>query len=286
MTRVLTPNTGGTVGLSDFCDYLEHDLRVVDTETLASAAPAFARLVANRRMLAHYVEDQLLNWRSGNRDHDYFSHTIVMARRPEFFVRANIWIAPDPQKPAPRKEDPSFGYLYPHDHNFAFLTGGYHGPGYTTVLFEYDEAQVVGVPGEPVAIRPCGRATLPQGAIMLYEPSRDIHYQEHPTELSISINVVVPGRYQQHDQFLFDIERQCIDVALTPAAARGVTICQLAAAIGDGQTADLLTDVAHGSGNPRVRVEAAAALGQDAVERLCADRDPRVRELASKQLVG
>jgi hypothetical protein len=110
--------------------------------------------------------------------------------------------------------------LYPHDHNFAFLTGGYHGPGYTTILFEYDEAQVVGLPGEPVAIRPCGRAALPRGAMMLYEPSRDIHYQEHPAELSISINVVVPGQYQEHDQFLFDIERQRIDVAQRSARAR------------------------------------------------------------------
>jgi hypothetical protein len=282
MTRVLTANPGGTVALNDFSDHLEHDLRVVDTETLASAAPAFARLIANRRMLAHYVEEQLLDWRSGNRDHDYFSHTIVMARRPNFFVRANIWIAPDPLKPAPRKEDPSFGYLYPHDHNFAFLTGGYQGPGYTTVLFEYDEAQVVGLPGEPVAIRPCGRAALPRGAMMLYEPSRDIHYQEHPAELSISINVVVPGQYQEHDQFLFDIERQRIDVALTPSSARGVTMCRLAAAIGDGQTADLLADVARRSGNARVRVEAAAVLGDDELARLCADSDPRVRELASK----
>ena len=261
MTLVLESAATGTIGLNDFLEHLEHDLDVRDAESLAEAAPAFKRLLNNRRMLRDFIDAELHNWRAGKTDHEYFSHTIVLARRQHFFVRANIWIAPDPARPLPTRHDPGFGYLYPHDHNFAFLTGGYHGSGYSTVLFDYDTERVTGVPGEHVEIRPRGRATLPQGAMMLYEPSRDIHYQEHPAELSISLNVVVPGTYTSRAQFLFDVERDRIDVALTPSTERGTTLCAIAAEIGDDETRGLLSDLLRSDADPRVRAAAAAALG-------------------------
>jgi hypothetical protein len=286
MSVVLESSATESIDLGTFLDYLEDDLDVRDTESLAAAAPAFKSLLNNRRLLRDFLESELQNWRSGRADHEYFAHTIVLARREHFFLRANLWIAPDPARPLPTRDDPSFGYLYPHDHNFAFLTGGYLGPGYSTVLFDYDEAQVTGIAGEHVAIRPRGRATLVEGAMMLYEPSYDIHYQEHPASLSISLNVVVPANYTDRAQYLFDVERQRIDVALTPASARGTTLCALAAEIGDGETMELLAGLMHADADPRVRVAAATALGGDALAALVRSPDTRVRALAERHLAS
>jgi hypothetical protein len=282
MTLVLESAETGSITLADFLDYAEHDLHICDAESLAGAAPAFKRLLNNRTLLRDFIDDELRNWREGRSDHEYFNHTLVLARREQFFVRANVWISPDPALPAPTRNDPSFGYLYPHDHNFAFITGGYHGPGYTTCLFEYDEERVAGMPGERIEITPRGWSTLEQGAMMLYEPSRDIHYQEHPPQLSISLNVIVPAHYTERAQYLFDVERGQIDVVLAASSARGITLCQLAAELGDDSTMELVSDVMHSAtADPRVRIAAAEALGEPAIQELRGAPDRRIRGLMS-----
>jgi hypothetical protein len=284
MTLVLESAETGAIALDEFLDHAEHDLHVCDTESLAQAAPAFKRLLNNRSLLRDYIDSELRNWRDGNSDHEYFNHTLVMARRANFFVRANIWIAPNPALPAPTRDDPSFGYLYPHDHNFAFITGGYYGPGYTTCLFDYDQERVAGMPGERLEIVPRGTSTLELGSMMLYEPSRDIHYQQHPPQLSISLNVIVPAHYTDRAQYLFDIERGEIDVVLAAASARGVTVCALAAELGDENTMELVSDLMHWPGaDPRLRIAAAQALGEAAIEELRSTSDRRIRGLISSR---
>jgi hypothetical protein len=284
MSAIDTPRSAGAIELDAFVEHLERDLHVEDVDSLAAAAPAFEQLLNNRRLLHSFINRELIGWRSGRDDHEYFNHTLVLVRRPAFIIRANIWVAPDAKKPPPSKDDPSFGYLYPHDHNFAFLTGGYHGPGYTTYLFEYDPDAVAGYPGERVELTPRGRSGLAQGAVTLYRPSQDVHYQEHPPALSISLNVIVPANYTDRAQFLFDLESQTVERVLTPATAAATTLCELAAEIGDGRTAELLADVASHATVPRVRVAAAAALGSEALTALCGDRDRSVRILAERAL--
>jgi hypothetical protein len=287
MTVKLASDATDSIALDEFVDHLEHEIRVADADDLVTAAPAFKRLLNNRRVLTEFIDFELKNWRAGRNDHEYVGHTVVLARRTNFLVRANVWIAPDPRRRPPAANDPGFGYLIPHDHNFAFLTGAYHGPGYSTVLFEYDADDVVGVRGEPVDLRPCGRTDFPPGTMMLYQPSRDVHYQEHPRALSISLNVVVPGRYTDRAQFLFDVPAGTIAATLTPGSARGTTLCDLAAEVGDDETAELLVDVARRADDPRVRVTAAKALctmrpaeGSGLIDELRGDRDRRVRGLA------
>jgi hypothetical protein len=260
MTLSLQPDVTGAIGLGEFVAYLERDLKLVDLDGLIAAAPAFKQLLNNQRFFTGFIEEELRFWRAGRRDHEYVGPTIVMVRRPNFAIRANLWMAPDPRKPAPRPGDEGYAYLYPHDHNFAFLTGGYHGAGYASVHYEYDADAVEGEPGERVELRELGRSTLPKGAMTLYYPSRDIHRQEPPAELSISVNVIVSEPYAERPQFFFDIPARTITRVIAPASVRGVTLCDLAACVGDGNTADLLNDVARRSEDPRVRGAAARAL--------------------------
>jgi hypothetical protein len=288
VSLALSSDATGTLALDAFVEHLERDLGLSDCDDLVDAAPAFKCLLNNDRLIADFIAAELRNWRAGRADHEYVGHTFVLARRPAFLVRANAWVAPDPRKPAPTAQDPGFGYLIPHDHNFAFLTGAYSGPGYETVLFEYDPETVVGFAGERVELRPRGRRAFPPGSMMLYEASRDVHYQEHPAALSITLNVVVTGRYTERAQYLFDLPGGTIATALTPGSVRGTTLCDLAAAVGNGDTAELLADVARAAENPRVRVAAAHALralepaaGEALVDELRANRDYRVRGLAA-----
>ncbi len=260
MTLALQPEVTGTIGLAEFVDYLERDLRLTDVDGLIAAAPAFRRLLNNRRFLGDFIEEELRHWRAGHTDHDYAGSTIVIARRPRFVLRANLWPALDPRKPPPRPSDPGFEYLYPHDHNFALLTGGYWGPGYETVHYEYDADAVEGVSGEPVELRELGRSSLPTGAIRLYYPSRDIHRQELPAELSISINVVISSPYSRRPQFLFDVPNGRISHVIAPASAHGTTLCDMAAHIGDDETAGLLDNVVRRVADPLVRAAAVRAL--------------------------
>jgi hypothetical protein len=207
------------VELDAFAEHLEHDLRVVDTDLLVTAIPAFERLLDNPRLLHSFIENDPLDWRSGRSDREFVNRSLVLVRRPDFIIRANIWVAGQPAKPPPRRDDSSSLYLYPHDHNFALLTGGYYGPGYTTHRFEYDRDAVAGFPGETVELRPLGRSRLSRGSVMLYRPSQDVHYQEPPPELSVSIDVLVPANYIDRPQLLFDVESQTVERVLTPATA-------------------------------------------------------------------
>ena len=140
----LTPNTIGSIDLDTFVEAVERELQTDDVDALCAVAPAFSQLLNNRRVITDFVEAELRGWRGLDGGSEYVGPTLVMVRRPRFMVRANIWVAPDPKRPAPKPEDPGFGYLIPHDHNFAFMTGGYYGPGYTTFLYEYEPSRVKG----------------------------------------------------------------------------------------------------------------------------------------------
>lgn len=245
--------------LKTFADHLEHDLHVCDVASLAAAAPALERLLNDPRLLGAYIETELQAWRAGRDLHPYVAPSLVLLCRPRFFIRANLWIAPDATQIVDRN-DPMFAYLIPHDHNFAFLTGAYRGPGYTTDLYEYDREAVEGAPNERVALIPKGRHAFPRGTMMLYEPSRDVHVQDHPRATSISINVIVPDPYRSRPQYLFDVARQRIERVLPPKHTTARTVCAIAAALGDDATTELLAEVARRAPDQAVRRIAADAL--------------------------
>lgn len=260
MALTLTPVATESIGLDEFVETVERELETDDIDALCALAPAFRRLLNNPRVIADFVERELRRWRDLDGGTEYVSHTLVMVRRPRFLIRANVWAPPQPGRPVPRPEDLGYGYLTPHDHNFAFMTGGYHGPGYMTFLYEYDGDAVEGTPHERVDLRPLETTTLPKGKIMVYRPSRDIHYQAVPDAYTISLNLIVPGRYIERPQYLFDLATQSIARRLDERGAFGISLCELASHVGDDETVQLLADVAERSNRPDVRAAAARSL--------------------------
>lgn len=180
------------------------------------AAMWLRRLTNNRSFLSSLLVDQLAGRLADHPVHTidsgYGPQAIVLSplrgnARGSMFLRANIW---------PSERDPcfkasgaaSFVYGLPHDHNFSFLTSGYHGPGYRIDYYEYEYDKVVDHPGEPVGLTLVERSALHEGKLMLYRAHRDVHAQLPPEALSVSLNVIhVDPAQMWFDQYGFDLER-------------------------------------------------------------------------------
>ena len=125
-----------------------------------------------------------------------------------YSVRMNFWL---PLQEQPNFLTPSerfFSYNYPHDHNFSFLTVGAYGPGYDTLIAEYDKSNTVGYHNESVELNNLRRETLTPGKVMFYEGSKDIHTQLPPNKFSVSINLLLHKiADRETPQFKFDIEQ-------------------------------------------------------------------------------
>jgi hypothetical protein len=149
------------------------------------------------------------------------------------------------------------------------MTGGYHGSGYTTEIYEID-ANLRGTAGDRVNLEFLERTTLPSGKIMVYRPMMDVHRQSRPQELSISINFVVPTHSKTRPQYFFDLERSEISYKAYPEQGRALALLELAKYAGNARTHELLADIAGTSPNAELReaayrtlCECAPALAQE-----------------------
>ena len=178
-----------------------------DEAATAQIAHWLKRLLNNRDFLADILIERL---KGGGDDiaSGYGPQAIVLSPlRAGSFVRANIWPAAS-DLVLRDSGSKTFAYGVPHDHNFAFLTGGYCGPGYVSDHYEYDYSAACGYRGEEVPLRFTGRSTLGEGAIQFYRPHHDIHCQHPPQSLSVSLNVIhVDPSQAWFDQYRFDLER-------------------------------------------------------------------------------
>jgi hypothetical protein len=247
-------------------EYVEHVLREVDPDDEASvlaSAPMLRALANNRRVVGDFLTAELRSWRDFQPANSYTAQTLMLARMGRFGVRANIWEPASPSADLREHQNALYQYQVPHDHNFSFLTVGYSGPGYETLIYERDPDAVVGVPGEKVPLRFLERTTLPQGKVMYYRASRDIHSQAYPEALSLSINLLVgQAASQRRDQYFFDLEAGTVaDVADGGGAANSrVVPCRLARYVGDHRTAEALAPIADSHPTPRIRVTALESL--------------------------
>lgn len=183
-----------------------------DDESMISASERLCALYNNRDFLIEKMQQQLLRLAAGNTDHMSSTQGTVHAGgigpKGSFVIRSGIWIPPLTNNARSQKvQDKVLSFATPHDHNFSLLTVGYYGPGYTTVIHEYDPLTITGEDEEPVAINYLETTTLSEGKILYFRPSRDIHSQLHPTDLSISVNLIGQSpNITSIPQYEFDIE--------------------------------------------------------------------------------
>ncbi|MFC7519823.1 hypothetical protein ACFQS6_05440 [Xanthomonas populi] len=190
------------------------------------------------------------------------------------------------------QEERVFSYRNTHDHNFLFMTVGYHGPGYETDIYQYDPSRVRGYIGELVDLEPLGRTMLPVGRVMAYHEKMDVHTQFPPEQLSVSLNLMVTKKREfDSDQYFFDpSEGRIIEMPQIALIHKLASIVALAGQLANRDTADVIEALIVGAPCRRIREAALtaastlAALPDDEkfrlIERGTNDHDEVVRSRA------
>ncbi|QIG78924.1 transposase [Stakelama tenebrarum] len=292
MPRLIDPGQGDAITLDQLVEELDTSpFDVRDEDSFAALGPLLARLGRNRDFLADLAIAELKTRCAGQVGLGGYGAQAFLLRPPNgrYLLRANFWPA---RSDAITRESGTAAFFYdvPHDHNFAFLTYGYFGPGYWSDYYEYDPARMSGLGGEPAGLRFVERARLSPGKLMLYRRSRDVHVQLPPDAFSVSLNILGADPAQPWiDQYRFDIARDTVRDCLTCTGSE--VLLGLAAHFGNGQ--DLAHDFARRHPSRRMRATAwgalvSAAPGTDAAAALleaAADApDPQIAGRARQRL--
>lgn len=260
MALTLQIETERSVEFEECLELLDRKLDPDDYDGLAEAAVTLKKLANNRLFLIEHVNASLLNWKS-EKNSVVGDTAFFLARKGRACIRANVWAPPAEAAASRRWQANIRSYLTPHDHPFSFITVGYFGPGYKTTIFEYDRTHIKGELGEQIALQPLETTTLPEGKVMIYRASKDIHFQEHPEKFSISLNLMIYPE-EDRDQYGFDIEHSRITARAVDFRNTQGMLCQMAAALGDGKTSNILEEVALKSSDQEIRLNAFGAWAQ------------------------
>ncbi len=259
MPRLIDPGAGDAFGLDDLVAALDaHPFDPRDEDSFADAGPLLARLGRNPHFLADLAIDELKARCAGQVAANGYGGQVFLLKPPNgrYVLRANFWPALNDAVVRASGTAPFF-YDHAHDHNFAFLTWGYLGPGYWSDYYERESGAVIGLPGEDAGLRFVERSRLEPGKLMLYRARRDVHRQLPPDAFSVSLNVLGYDPAQPWvEQYRFDIERGTIAEGLTVAPAEALVA--LAAHLPNG--VDLASDIARRHPFARMRITALDAL--------------------------
>lgn len=276
MPIVIESKQTSSMELEELVERLDRDFDPRCHDSMSAAADHLKALANNRTFLADRVAGELKDLASMQRGNSYSPQVIMLHLNPckNYFLRANIWPSANDAVMQASGPDPFF-YHKPHDHNFNFLTVGYHGPGYWSDYYEYDYDKVSGYPGEDMGLRFIERSALTEGKVMLYRAFVDVHDQLPADELSISLNIMENTlRPVVSDQYAADTAAGVIKKMVN----RNNMVCVLsvAAAIGDENTLEIVDHLAKNHVNPRIRFAAMKSLGSRV-----ADPDARIEALVS-----
>lgn len=218
MPQIIDNCAEGACELGDAIEALAAiDFDPRDGESTWEAAGWLRKLTCNRAFLADYLLHRLTGRSESEVESGFGPQAIVLSPvRGNMFLRANIWPA-EHDLCFKNSGARSFVYGVPHDHNFAFLTSGYLGPGYRSDYYTYDYEAVTGYAGEDAGLRFVERSALSEGKLMLYRAHLDVHSQLPPESLSVSLNVMhVDPSQSWFDQYGFDLESGEVSRVLSP----------------------------------------------------------------------
>lgn len=247
MAITLFPETTEQMTPVEFLDHVARHVDPYSDESIMSASHALAKLARNRSFLVDFVNSYLLAEAGGPRSGFYSMQSALLGQTDDgvFKLRANFWAPVRTSGRAARDEAALLSYELAHDHNFPFLTIGYFGPGYDTLIYEYDKSTVAGYEGERVELRFLEKARLEVNKVLFFRPSTDIHIQLPPKSFSISLNLLVHRKDNPLiPQYVFDVERGNIAGFVDSIDNLRIKVLQLAGHVFDADTPDLLREIA------------------------------------------
>ena len=290
MAITIPCSTTQVAGIDEYIEHVRTRVDLRDNDSLAASAPMLRALANDRELIVRELNRRIESYLvTGNLPS---AQSLLLGRGDDFYVRANIWPAMADMASGRAYQD-QFSYNLAHDHNFTFMTVSYLGPGYETEIYEYDNEKVEGYIGERVALRFLEKVRFGAGMVMLYRASRDVHVQYPPTELTITLNLMVAHPdVNIRDQYFFDLASGTIASYPPELAANGrVSLITIAGLTGDGETSQLLSDLSGSHPCRRTRLTAYEALSlqrpSEAAsiwERASADPAPLVANAARRRL--
>lgn len=263
MPLVIDTQNTDTISLDELVEKLHQDhFDPTDQDSFIEFAPALKALSNNRTFLAEMMCKELGDYKSLQDDNSYSSQVFMLhgpqRRGQSFFIRACFWASENEQIMKVSGTDPFF-YFKPHDHNFNFLTVGYHGPGYWSDYYEYSYEDRIGYKGEDARLRFVERSCLSTGKVMLYRAFTDIHNQLPADNFSISINIMENTlRSSIMDQYAFDVEQGTISGLINRVGA--ASLFHILAAHPDSESQALLETISCKHPVDRIRLCAYQAL--------------------------
>ncbi|MCE4558237.1 hypothetical protein [Pelomonas cellulosilytica] len=285
--KTIEEATQSSIDLSECIELLDNVIDPMDASSLVLAAPVLKQLANNRQFLIQRFNSDVKNYIDSDYGGNFYSpHSFLLSPASKsFFIRANIWVPTGSNSGATAKyEERLLAYNRPHDHNFSFATIGYFGPGYETLLYEHDFEKTLGHIKERVSLKYTGRATLTQGRIMIYEARKDVHTQLPPSDLSVSLNVVINRDDEtQLDQFYFDVDSCEITEYSDTVPSKRVSLLRIARELGNNDTAELLLQIAKQ--HPCRRTQLQALLSATAVDQSTMSDARRIASHSNNALV-
>ena len=237
------------IELDEYIDFCRSQTHLSDRDKVLSDAYMLRRLANNKRFFLDFLNGQLRRVLQYDVKTDFTPPSFYLFSCDTFSVRAVLWLPCD----APDSEDAtSLGYGVTHNHHFDFLTCGYYGPGYRTIVHLCDKRRMTGLVGEQVEAAFQDDTLLTPGKLMFYRHTEDIHVQYPPESLSVSINLIFPSHPEALEQCAFDPETWVITRHLDPMRTT-TRLFQVARLLHNEQTVEQLLAIADKHCHPRVR---------------------------------
>lgn len=261
MAFTIPCNTTRVASVEEYLEHVRTKVNLRDMDSVAASAPMLRALANDRELVVRELNQRIENYLADGAIPS--AQALFLGRGDDFYVRAAIWPAISDMSSGRAYQD-QFAYNLAHDHNFSFMTVNYLGPGYETEIYEYDYDKVEGYIGEPVDLRFLEKVRFGTGMAMLYRASRDVHVQYAPTELTITLNLMIAHPdIRIRDQFFFDLTSRTI-ASYPPeiASSSRALLLNLAGFLGDADTQQLLGDLSVRHPCRRTRLTAFEALAR------------------------
>jgi len=296
MPITIDPICSDILSIESFIEHVEDHGSTDSIERLAESASQFKALANDKDLIPKYFNNEIKRFLNNGSFSAYTPQSVILGSGRGFYLRANIWIPLKLNGSFRTQEEKVFSYRSTHDHNFTFMTVGYHGPGYETELYQYDPSKVKGYVEEIVDLNYIGRTRLPVGRVMIYREKADVHTQFPPDELSVSINLMVQkSRKKDPDQYFFDpATGRIIGMAPFAHVHKRASIIALAGQLANANTIDIISSLVESAPCRRVREAAITAISSLAgisdkekyhiLEKGASDHDIVVREHARSLL--
>jgi len=263
MPVTIESNINDEIELEELVEFLETEqVDTTDHEEMLELAPMLKKLGNNRHFLSRKITEELENYEGLQKNNNYSSQVFMLhgikTRKQNYFIRANMWPGQNDFLTQVNGGDVFF-YNKPHDHNFNFLTVGYHGPGYWSDYYEYDYHKTVGFIGEKVDLKFIERSKLDVGKLMLYRAHVDVHNQLPADDFSISLNIMEKSdRSPLTHQYAFNTDEGRITSLINRTPCRSIFEALLS--IGNDEQKDVIRHIANHHQLERTRLHAIDAI--------------------------